>query len=146
MVVVLSSHAVSTGFSYHHIMIGSVLLSSTAEGKCTKLNNTIMHYVRRTYPLKMMWASTQICFLSVRLLIGKPVACFKSAIFVGNCGCQFPWCALALNVVPLPSYRNYCGSLTLRQITELQLLLAGIMPWNVGREIPLIMKIYAFIV
>jgi hypothetical protein len=35
MVVALSSHAVSTGLNYHHIMKGSVLLSSIAEGKCT---------------------------------------------------------------------------------------------------------------
>jgi hypothetical protein len=54
MVVVLSSHVVSTGLNCHHIMAGSVLLSSIAEGKCTKLKNTIVHYVRRTYPLKMM--------------------------------------------------------------------------------------------
>jgi hypothetical protein len=37
MVVVLSSHAVSTGLNYNHIMTGSVLLSTIAEGKCTKL-------------------------------------------------------------------------------------------------------------
>jgi hypothetical protein len=47
MVVVFSSHAVSTGFSYRHIMTGSV--SSIAEGKCTKLKNTIMHYVNHTH-------------------------------------------------------------------------------------------------
>jgi hypothetical protein len=54
MAVVLSSHAVSTGLNYYHIMTGSVLLSSIAKGKCTKLKNTIMHYVGQTYPLKMM--------------------------------------------------------------------------------------------
>jgi hypothetical protein len=37
MVVVLSSHAVSTDLNHRHIMTGSVLLSSTAEGKCKKL-------------------------------------------------------------------------------------------------------------
>jgi hypothetical protein len=31
--------------------------------------------------------------LSVRLLIWKPVACLKSVTFLGNFGCQFPWCA-----------------------------------------------------
>jgi hypothetical protein len=36
MVVVLSSYAVSTGLTYHHIMTGAVLLFSIAEGKCTK--------------------------------------------------------------------------------------------------------------
>jgi hypothetical protein len=51
MVVVLST---ITGINYHHIMAGSVLLSSIAEGKYTKLKNTIMHYVGRTYRLKMM--------------------------------------------------------------------------------------------
>jgi hypothetical protein len=50
MVVVLSSHAVSTGLNHHHIMTGSVLLSFIAEGKCMKLKNTIVHYVG----LKMM--------------------------------------------------------------------------------------------
>jgi hypothetical protein len=54
VVGVLSSHAVSTGLDYHHIMTGAVLLSSTAGDKCTKLENTIMHYVGRTYPLKMI--------------------------------------------------------------------------------------------
>jgi hypothetical protein len=48
MVVVLSSHAVSTGLNYHHIITGSVLLSAIAEGKCTKLKITITHYVGRT--------------------------------------------------------------------------------------------------
>jgi hypothetical protein len=48
MFVVLTSHAVSTGLNYHHIMTGSVLLSSIAEDKCTKLKNTITHYVGRT--------------------------------------------------------------------------------------------------
>jgi hypothetical protein len=36
MVVVFSSHAVSTGLTHHHIMTGSVLLPSIAGGK-TKL-------------------------------------------------------------------------------------------------------------
>jgi hypothetical protein len=59
VVVALSSDAVSTGLNYHHIMTGSVLLSSNAEGKCTKLKYTILRYVGRTYPLKTMWATTQ---------------------------------------------------------------------------------------
>jgi hypothetical protein len=54
MVVVLSSHAASTDLNYRHIMTGSVLLCSIAEGKCTKLNNTVMHYAARTYSLKIM--------------------------------------------------------------------------------------------
>jgi hypothetical protein len=59
MVVVLSSYAVSTSLNYYHIVTGSVLLSSTAEGKWKKLKNAIMHYVGRTYQLKMMWATNQ---------------------------------------------------------------------------------------
>jgi hypothetical protein len=35
-------------------MAGPVLLSSIVEGKCKKLKNAIMHYVRPTYPLEMM--------------------------------------------------------------------------------------------
>jgi hypothetical protein len=54
MVVVLSSHAVSTGLNYQHIMTGSIVLSDIAEGKCTRLKNTIMHYVGRTYQPKMV--------------------------------------------------------------------------------------------
>jgi hypothetical protein len=59
MVVVLSSHSVSTGLNYRHIMTGSVLLSSIADGKRMKLKNAIMHYVGQTYPLMMMWAINQ---------------------------------------------------------------------------------------
>jgi hypothetical protein len=49
MVNVLSSHAVSTGLNYRHIVVtGSVLLAPIAESNCTKLENTIMRDVRRT--------------------------------------------------------------------------------------------------
>jgi hypothetical protein len=47
MVVVLSSHAVSTGLSYHRILTGSVLLSSSAEEKCTEKKYN--HVLRRAY-------------------------------------------------------------------------------------------------
>jgi hypothetical protein len=95
MVVVLSSHTVSTGINYHHIMTGSVFISSIAEIKCTNLKNTTMHYVGLTYLRKMMWATNQTQFSCVRLLIWKPIECLNSAILFGNCGCQFPWWALA---------------------------------------------------
>jgi hypothetical protein len=88
MAVVLSFHTISTGLNYHRIMTGSVLLPSIAEGKCTKLKNTIMHYVGRTYPLKDDVSNySNISFLSVCLLIWKPAACLKLVIFLGNCGC-----------------------------------------------------------
>jgi hypothetical protein len=87
MVVVLSSHVVSTGLNYQHLMTGAVLLSSIAEGKCTKLKNN--HALRRTNItfLDDMSNYTNISFLCVRLLIWKPVAFLKSVIFLGNCGC-----------------------------------------------------------
>jgi hypothetical protein len=55
MVVVLSSHAVSTGHNYHHIDRISVfylLLQKVSVRNYVK--NTLMHYVGRTYSLKMM--------------------------------------------------------------------------------------------
>jgi hypothetical protein len=75
MVVVRSSHAVSADLNYRHIVVtGSVLLASIADGKCTKLK-------------KIQSCNSNVSFLSVRLLIWKPVACLKSAIFLGNCAC-----------------------------------------------------------
>jgi hypothetical protein len=41
MVVVLSSHAASTGLNHHNIMTGSVLLPSIAEGECTILETQL---------------------------------------------------------------------------------------------------------
>jgi hypothetical protein len=64
--VVLSCHAVPTGLNYRHIMTGSVLLSSLAEGKCTKLT------LRRTNIPNWDDVSnySNISLLSVRLEIG----------------------------------------------------------------------------
>jgi hypothetical protein len=80
MVVVLFSHAISIGLNYHHIMTGSVLLSSIAEYKCTKLKK-YNHALRRTnitpYDDVSNWSN--VSSLSVRLLIWKPVASFKTA-------------------------------------------------------------------
>jgi hypothetical protein len=81
MAVVLSSHAVSAGFNCHQIVTGSVLSSPIAEGKRTKLKNTITHYVR--------WCEQVLKhkFPQCAPVIWKPVACLKSAIFFRNCGC-----------------------------------------------------------
>jgi hypothetical protein len=81
MVVVLSSHAVSTDLNYIHIMKGLILLSSITEGKCTELKNTIMHYGGQTCPLKIAYDDVSNC---VGLLIWKLVARLKSATFLGN--------------------------------------------------------------
>jgi hypothetical protein len=71
-------------------MTGSVLVSflySIQKVSARNKKNTIMHFVGRIYPRKMMWATNQTYFLSVRLLTWKPVASLKSATCLEYCGC-----------------------------------------------------------
>jgi hypothetical protein len=101
MAVALSSHAVSTDLNYHHIMTGWVLLSSIAEGKCTKLKDTIVHYVGRTYP-HLRWCeqllkhkSPQCAPAHLETSCLLEIGDISRKLRLGCCF-QFLWCALAL--------------------------------------------------
>jgi hypothetical protein len=70
-------------------MTGAVL-SDIAQEKCTRLKNTIMHYVGRTHPLEMMCAPANL-----------ETSCLPEISDVSRklrllCSCQFLWCALAV--------------------------------------------------
>jgi hypothetical protein len=98
MIVILPSHPASTGLNYRHIMTGSAL-SSISEGKCTKLKNTITHYVGRAYALMMMWATNRTYVSSVfSCLSGNQLLTWNrcSRKLRSRCSCQFAWCALTL--------------------------------------------------
>jgi hypothetical protein len=99
MVIVLAFHAVSTYINYHHIMTGSIL-SSIAEGRCTKLKNTVMHYVEHTHLrcceqiIKHKFPQCAPVNLETSCLLEIGDISRKSRL---RCGCQFSWCALGLN-------------------------------------------------
>jgi hypothetical protein len=95
MVVVVSSHAVSTGLNCHHITTGSVLLSSTAEDKVHEIKK-YNHALRRTnitsydyvsnYSNKFPQCATTNLEISWLLDI-----CEFSRKLRLRCSCQFTW-------------------------------------------------------
>jgi hypothetical protein len=108
MVVVLSSHAVSTSLNYHHIMTESVS-SSIALGKCTKLKKIQScitadehNHVRRCEQLiKNKCPQCAPANLETSCLFEFGDIYWKSQL---RCDCQFHWCALAHTALPFPQF------------------------------------------
>jgi hypothetical protein len=101
MIFVVTSHDVSTGLNYHHVMTGSVLLSSIAEGKCTKLKRNVHSCNTSDEHYHLIWCEELIKHKFPQF--ASPNLETSCLLEIGDlsrklrlrCGCQFPWCALA---------------------------------------------------
>jgi hypothetical protein len=94
----LSSSLLAPSQPPHYDRIGIIICHCRREVHEIKYYN---HALSRTNTPTWDDVSNQsnISFLSVHLLIWKPVACLKSVTFLKNCSCPFLWCALALSVI-----------------------------------------------